>query len=141
MWPYPARITLDGAPLYHFTSFRPERFAQIVTENRIYFSRPADFNDPFECSPIVDLESSIVDAVARRRLIDDYQATLRAAGLTARLEQERDLIRRAYDDPETRAEDVFQCARFDDSISSFELSSLLPLHESRCREYVVVLRR
>jgi len=38
--------------LYHYQCFNePERLARIFTEGTIYFSRPRDFNDPWDCRP------------------------------------------------------------------------------------------
>ena len=39
--------------LYHYQSFeKPERLARIFTEGELYFSRPRDFNDPWDCRPV-----------------------------------------------------------------------------------------
>ncbi len=43
-----ARESLKGKPLYHFTSFDIERFAQVVTESKVFLSEAKQFNDPFE---------------------------------------------------------------------------------------------
>jgi hypothetical protein len=54
---------LGGSPLYHFTSFDLEHFAQVVGDSQIYFSKPEDFNDPFELFPVLDMDpGSIADA-------------------------------------------------------------------------------
>ena len=38
--------------LYHYQSFeKPERLARIFTDGTLYFSRPRDFNDPWDCRP------------------------------------------------------------------------------------------
>lgn len=38
--------------LYHYKCFNePERLARIFTDGTIYFSRPRDFNDPWDCRP------------------------------------------------------------------------------------------
>jgi len=38
--------------LYHYHCFNePERLARIFTDGTIYFSRPRDFNDPWDCRP------------------------------------------------------------------------------------------
>lgn len=54
--PIAARDELKGRPLYHFTSFDLQRFAQVVADSQVYFSRPADFNDPFELAPVLDMD-------------------------------------------------------------------------------------
>jgi hypothetical protein len=76
-----ARDSIDGAPLYHFKSFDLERFSQVVTDSQIYFSSPADFNDPFEVLPIFDanvgpitaseleaLQANVVQRIGETRL-------------------------------------------------------------------------
>lgn len=56
--------------LYHYQSFdKPERLARIFTEGTLYFSRPRDFNDPWDCRPFYD-KSSLDDA-------DEYERTVR----------------------------------------------------------------
>jgi hypothetical protein len=38
--------------LYHYQSFaKPERLAAVLSNGEIYFSNPADFNDPWDCRP------------------------------------------------------------------------------------------
>jgi len=38
--------------LYHYQSFeKPERLARILTDWTLYFSKPCDFNDPWDCWP------------------------------------------------------------------------------------------
>jgi hypothetical protein len=38
--------------LYHYQPFdKPERLARMFTEGTIYFSRPREFNDPWDCRP------------------------------------------------------------------------------------------
>jgi hypothetical protein len=63
---------LRGAPLYHFTSLNLERLANILHNNMIYFSKPEDFNDPFELSPYVNMDL-LDDAATRIRWVDDLE--------------------------------------------------------------------
>jgi hypothetical protein len=72
-----AAESLDGSPLYHFTSFNIERFSQVISDSQIYFSKATDFNDPFELSPIVNLEATLANADARRELVEEYGETIR----------------------------------------------------------------
>ena len=37
--------------LYHWQVFRPDRLERVLRDNAIYFSRPGDFNDPWDCRP------------------------------------------------------------------------------------------
>ncbi len=37
--------------LYHYQAFNEVRLRSILQENQIYFSNPADFNDPWDCRP------------------------------------------------------------------------------------------
>ncbi len=44
-----------GRKIYKFRSFdpeRPDRLARIFTHHELYFPKPAELNDPFECRPI-----------------------------------------------------------------------------------------
>lgn len=43
--------------LFHYQAFDAKRITSIVSENRIYFSNPQDFNDPWDCKPWFDAES------------------------------------------------------------------------------------
>jgi hypothetical protein len=78
-----ARDVLGGRMLFHFTSLDLERLAQVVHDSKIYFSRPAEFNDPFEVSPYVDMEVLDFDDV-RQRWIEAYvQAVTNTQGAAA----------------------------------------------------------
>jgi len=56
--------------LYHYQSFeKPERIARIFTEGTLYFSRPRDFNDPWDCRPCFN-KSALDDA-------EEYERTVR----------------------------------------------------------------
>lgn len=56
--------------LYHYQSFdKPERLARIFTDGTLYFSRPRDFNDPWDCRPFYN-KSSLDDA-------NEYERTVR----------------------------------------------------------------
>jgi hypothetical protein len=62
-------IALHIDRLYHYQSFdKPERLARIFTEGTLYFSRPRDFNDPWDCRPFYD-KSSLDDADECERTI------------------------------------------------------------------------
>jgi Protein of unknown function (DUF2971) len=41
--------------LYHYQSFeKPEQIARIFTDGTLYFSKPSNFNDPWDCRPFFD---------------------------------------------------------------------------------------
>ena len=42
--------------LYHWQSFQPDRLEPILRDGRIYFSKPADFNDPWDCRPFFNTD-------------------------------------------------------------------------------------
>jgi hypothetical protein len=46
-----AMLPLDT--LYHYQPFHTDRLQQTVLHNQIYFSNPRDFNDPWDCRPII----------------------------------------------------------------------------------------
>ena len=37
--------------LYHYQNFNPERLEEMFTQGALYFSKPMDFNDPWDCQP------------------------------------------------------------------------------------------
>jgi hypothetical protein len=57
--------------LRHFASFDIGRFADLIGSNRIYLSRPDDFNDRFELTPLAALDGLGEDSV-REAWIADY---------------------------------------------------------------------
>lgn len=42
--------------LYHWQKFQPDRLGPILRDNEIYFSRPSDFNDPWDCRPFFNID-------------------------------------------------------------------------------------
>jgi hypothetical protein len=55
--------------LYHYQSFQiPERLAQILMEQKIYFSTPAHLNDPWDCRPFFQ-KSNLDHPDERERVI------------------------------------------------------------------------
>ena len=55
--------------LYHYQGFdRPERLARIFTEGTIYFSKPRDFNDPWDCRPFFN-KSELDDPEEHERIV------------------------------------------------------------------------
>ena len=57
--------------LYHYQSFeKPERFARIFIDGKIFFSTPRDFNDPWDCRPcfsksVLDWKSGCFDLTVK----------------------------------------------------------------------------
>lgn len=81
MKPIAARDMDPSMPLLHFMPLDLERFSRIVVDHQIYFSRPAAFNDPFEVSPVFDLNVSGLDSDALYRIVGDcVDANRRLAG-------------------------------------------------------------
>ena len=58
--------------LYHYQSInKPERLARIFTDGSIYFSRPRDFNDPWDCRPCFS-KSELDDPVEYERIVCSF---------------------------------------------------------------------
>jgi hypothetical protein len=47
---YTAKV-LGVAKLYHYQPYNAEHLRDLLSENRIYCSRPANLNDPWDCQP------------------------------------------------------------------------------------------
>jgi hypothetical protein len=41
--------------LYHYQRFNPDWIRQILFDRKIYFSNPANFNDPWDCRPYFNI--------------------------------------------------------------------------------------
>lgn len=55
--------------LYHYQSFEiPDRIARIFTDGTLYFSRPRDFNDPWDCRPFFN-KSALNDPAYYERAV------------------------------------------------------------------------
>ncbi|QPF93759.1 DUF2971 domain-containing protein [Bradyrhizobium commune] len=54
--------------LYHYQSFNLDRLREVIVGGTIYFSKPSDFNDPWDCRPWYDLESLKDPAVFEQHL-------------------------------------------------------------------------
>lgn len=54
--------------LSHYQPFHAERLARVFTENTLYCSNPADFNDPWDCRPCYS-KSILEDAATRERVV------------------------------------------------------------------------
>lgn len=55
--PTPARSGIDR--LYKFTRFDLNRLADLLVRKRLYFARPAEFNDPWEARPWIQVDQMI----------------------------------------------------------------------------------
>jgi hypothetical protein len=42
--------------LYHYQSFNLDHLREVIVDGVIHFSRPSDFNDPWDCRPWFDFE-------------------------------------------------------------------------------------
>jgi hypothetical protein len=40
--------------LFHYCAFHPDRFEDLIANNRFYLSNTANFNDPWDCRPCFD---------------------------------------------------------------------------------------
>jgi hypothetical protein len=49
-------VALGFHHLYHYQSFNPDHLREIIVAGSIYFSKPSDFNDPWDCRPWFDAE-------------------------------------------------------------------------------------
>ncbi len=66
-----------GFPLlYRYQPFDHERLSQLIGEHILYFSNPADFNDPWDCRPWFDLDQ-LADPDGLNRHIQWYETITR----------------------------------------------------------------
>ena len=87
--------------LYKFKSMSGssrDQVLDIITNSRIYFSSPEQFNDPLDCAPIFALAKSITDEFVKE-LLEDEAALARAAGKS---EEEIEALRQAEGVPPER---------------------------------------
>jgi hypothetical protein len=94
-----AKDALGGRYLCHFTTLHLERLSQVVHDNTIYFSPPAEFNDPFELSPFVDM-NMLDNADVRDSWLDSYTDLLRTTLAGAAFAQAMPEIEAARGDPD-----------------------------------------
>ena len=47
----PDAATLKMQRLFHYQQFKPDWLRTTLLEEKIWFSNPADFNDPWDCRP------------------------------------------------------------------------------------------
>jgi hypothetical protein len=60
--------------LYHYQPFDPDRLADILTNNRVYCSNPATFNDPWDCKPFFDVDI-VDDPVMHQQIAERFIST------------------------------------------------------------------
>jgi hypothetical protein len=65
--------------LYHYQPFDLDRVSPIILSNRLYFSKPYDFNDPWDCRPAFDVEG-LLDEPTREQTIEYIQDLTRKRG-------------------------------------------------------------
>ena len=53
---YPVAGKLGIDRLFHYQSFRPDFAREVVVDGVLHFSKPSDFNDPWDCKPWFDSE-------------------------------------------------------------------------------------
>ncbi len=84
-----ARAVDEGIQkLYHYESFNPDYLKDTLINNRVHFSNPANFNDPWDCRPWFD-PSEVFDPFLRSqwvRFLEPHvtaqeEAFLRAQGI------------------------------------------------------------
>ena len=79
--------------LYHYQSFeKPEQIARIFTDGTLYFSKPSNFNDPWDCRPFFN-KAGLDDPKEYERTVQwfvncDRNNTLLSSGERSRREQE-----------------------------------------------------
>lgn len=82
--PFP---TLDDLPkhFYKYRSLRGDemqRTLDIIENNRLFWSSPLDFNDPFDCLPVYSMEASqLKKESALRKIYRDHMPNLQKAAL------------------------------------------------------------
>ena len=57
--------------LFHYCAFHPDRFEDLIANNRIYLSNTANFNDPWDCRPYFDT-SRVSDPAYADRLVEYF---------------------------------------------------------------------
>lgn len=71
--------------LYKFRAFYNDdlkkRVREIVLDNKIYFSRRSQLNDPFDLQPVFELDRTGGELQARKRLLIDAEASYQRQGL------------------------------------------------------------
>ena len=55
--PYRTAAGLRLNSLYHYQSFNPDFLREVIVDGVLHFSKPSDFNDPWDCRPWFDFES------------------------------------------------------------------------------------
>lgn len=63
--------------LYHYQAFDLERVTPIISSNRLYYSKPYDFNDPWDCRPAFDVEGLFDPATREQTAIHLEEVTAR----------------------------------------------------------------
>src|ERR1700677_1821292 len=67
-------VALGHSHLYHYQTFNADYLQEIIVGGAIYFSKPSDFNDPWDCRPFFDYEC-ISDPDMREHHIQWYIET------------------------------------------------------------------
>jgi hypothetical protein len=101
--PFPTAAQRRIAKLYHWQVLDPARLEVILRNNTIYCSRPADFNDPWDCRPFFN-DELLDDPAEVQRCIDWSVRICEAAGQMGPDAIER--MRAALRDPRVLAEKI-----------------------------------
>ena len=67
-----AADTMRLTSLYHYQAFDEVRLGPIITDHRLYMSKPFDFNDPWDCRPCFDT-SRLDDPTIREQTVQFFE--------------------------------------------------------------------
>jgi hypothetical protein len=76
--PYETVISTGVRRLYHYKRFVPEHLDALLMDDAIYFSKPTEFNDPWDCKPWFKIPD---DAAGRAQLVRWFDTANRRRGL------------------------------------------------------------
>ncbi len=82
---------------------RPEYLKEVLLENKIYFSSPFDFNDPFDSRPKLVIGNSLQEIKKSRRGIMDWLRKIKGLDRNAR-RKEADRMMKNFQNPHTLRE-------------------------------------
>ena len=66
--PFKTAIERGFDRLYHWQTFQQDRLEAILREGKLYFSKPADFNDPWDCRPFFNTDILDDPEIAQRHI-------------------------------------------------------------------------
>lgn len=81
--------------LYKYTALKViDRIAEVVVGNKIFFSSPFDFNDPFDCRPRITVGDTEAEQKAARRWLEAVMAKRLGLDRAARRIQARETLKK-----------------------------------------------